>query len=242
MNFCSPSKFSLMARKSARSVIALLVLLSLLLACMPIPIGLKPRVLPGTQAFPCQSCHCGCSTPEQCWTNCCCYSPAEREAWAVRNGVEPPAYAVLADSIAVPLHRVDKPLANPSCAAGRSCCGEGADCSSWSPTAGAEMPQLSSTTSVPLACPNCNAASGSGDMEATPNNEPEVYSESIVVLSLAAIQCRGGSSQLTLLPWAIIQQCDLHCFFPEPIVAPFEMRNDWFPSLASAPAVPPPRS
>lgn len=48
--------------------------------------------------FPCQNCACGCKTPEQCWTHCCCYSPKERAAWAKEHGVTPPSYAILNES------------------------------------------------------------------------------------------------------------------------------------------------
>jgi hypothetical protein len=52
--------------------------------------------LPGKyrgQLFPCQDHPCGCATPEQCWTQCCCFSAGEHWAWARANQVEPPAYA-----------------------------------------------------------------------------------------------------------------------------------------------------
>lgn len=42
------------------------------------------------QAYPCANGHCGCATATQCWTNCCCHTPRERLAWAMRNGVLPP--------------------------------------------------------------------------------------------------------------------------------------------------------
>jgi hypothetical protein len=43
--------------------------------------------------FPCQNHPCGCQTAEQCWRNCCCFTPEERWAWAREHNVEPPAYA-----------------------------------------------------------------------------------------------------------------------------------------------------
>ncbi|MBW3598507.1 MAG: hypothetical protein KY475_14700, partial [Planctomycetes bacterium] len=44
----------------------------------------------GGRPFPCQAHQCGCSSAEQCWTDCCCFSLEERLAWAARHGVEPP--------------------------------------------------------------------------------------------------------------------------------------------------------
>ena len=46
-----------------------------------------------SQPFPCQDHACGCQTAEQCWTNCCCFTPEERWAWARAHNVQPPAYA-----------------------------------------------------------------------------------------------------------------------------------------------------
>lgn len=46
-----------------------------------------------SQPFPCQDHPCGCRTAEQCWANCCCFTPEQRWAWARAHHVEPPAYA-----------------------------------------------------------------------------------------------------------------------------------------------------
>jgi hypothetical protein len=43
--------------------------------------------------FPCQDHPCGCRTAEQCWTNCCCFTPEQRWAWARQRAVRPPDYA-----------------------------------------------------------------------------------------------------------------------------------------------------
>ena len=40
--------------------------------------------------FPCQDHHCGCASAEQCWRSCCCFTPAERIAWADKHGVTIP--------------------------------------------------------------------------------------------------------------------------------------------------------
>ncbi len=57
---------------------------------IPLPLsGDKDRSRP----FPCMDHPCGCRSAEQCWTHCCCFSPAERVAWARAHGVDVPAYA-----------------------------------------------------------------------------------------------------------------------------------------------------
>ena len=76
------------------------VLLAYLLAALEIPLPVfihKDKSLP----FPCQNHPCGCQTAEQCWSQCCCFTPDKRWAWARANDVEPPAYA-------------EKPLVQPA--------------------------------------------------------------------------------------------------------------------------------
>jgi hypothetical protein len=239
MVFCSPKKISLLKRFKLRRAIALLSLLSILLAALPIPIGWKSHPRSGSQAFPCQSCHCGCSTPEQCWTNCCCYTPEERRTWAIKNGVEPPSYAVLAEP-AESQSSKEMPLANSSSKGIGKCCADGtggsptADCGQCQPA-----PVVAKST-----CPHCNSAE-SPLVDSVPISQPgsdATAAEPVLVLSLSSIQCRGGSSPFTLLPWAIVKIWELNCFFPEPIVAPYEVHDEWFLSLARVPDVPPPRS
>lgn len=41
-------------------------------------------------AFPCQNRPCGCENAQQCWGSCCCFSDAEKLAWAQANKVTPP--------------------------------------------------------------------------------------------------------------------------------------------------------
>ena len=61
--------------------------------------------------FPCQHHRCGCQSAAQCWNNCCCFTPAQRLAWAHEHQVEIPAdiestllAAVAADSGGVAQH------------------------------------------------------------------------------------------------------------------------------------------
>jgi hypothetical protein len=42
---------------------------------------------------------CGCATAEQCFSNCCCNTPAELLAWAKANRVEPGVIAALAGRV-----------------------------------------------------------------------------------------------------------------------------------------------
>lgn len=67
-----------------------------LAAGLPLPAGRSPEREKNQQRFPCENCPCGCSTAERCWSDCCCHTPAQRLAWARREGVRPPTEALLA--------------------------------------------------------------------------------------------------------------------------------------------------
>lgn len=71
------------------------VLCCMLLASVPLPVSERVVADASSEPYPCQGCGCGCVTARHCWTSCCCHTPAERKAWAKRNGVTPPEYAVL---------------------------------------------------------------------------------------------------------------------------------------------------
>lgn len=110
---------------------------------LPLPIpqtATKDRSVP----FPCMDCACGCGNADQCWTGCCCHTPAERLAWAREHGVTPPrALVVMVDTrpqtafAAEGASRVE----SKSCwAAKRSCCQSKPDCCHDSPVASPRQP------------------------------------------------------------------------------------------------------
>jgi hypothetical protein len=59
---------------------------------------LRPAGARGIERFACENCGCGCASAHECWTACCCHTPVERLAWALRNGVLPPADVRFADA------------------------------------------------------------------------------------------------------------------------------------------------
>src|SRR5919109_347313 len=46
-----------------------------------------------SQPYPCMDHPCGCLSAEQCWRHCCCFTPAQKLAWAETHGILPPPYA-----------------------------------------------------------------------------------------------------------------------------------------------------
>ncbi|QDU98833.1 hypothetical protein Pla8534_67440 [Lignipirellula cremea] len=80
-----------------RRLTCLLLILSICASFIPLPAGYpaiegKDRSAP----FPCQDRPCGCGSAEQCWRKCCCFSHAQKLAWAKSHGVTPPDFVVQA--------------------------------------------------------------------------------------------------------------------------------------------------
>ncbi|WP_148618902.1 hypothetical protein [Mariniblastus fucicola] len=76
----------------SRMIAATLVACMLLMA-LEVPIPVRVSKL-SSAPFPCQSRPCGCQSADQCWEDCCCFSDAEKLAWASVNHVPPPAWFV----------------------------------------------------------------------------------------------------------------------------------------------------
>ncbi|MCA9133371.1 MAG: hypothetical protein KDA45_09460 [Planctomycetales bacterium] len=96
---------------------------------------------------------------------------------------------------------------------------------------------------------SCDHCGGPQDGEAslelaaqTPSDElAEESAGAVMLLSMQAVHCRGGSSDFTLLPWAIIERFAGPPSFPEPPARPFAVENEWLPSIPAVVDDPPPR-
>src|SRR4051812_32903920 len=69
-----------------RSLVTSCALLGYLTAALGVPL---PQVTTkaGGAPFPCQHHACGCSSAEECWRGCCCFTAAQRLAWAIANRI-----------------------------------------------------------------------------------------------------------------------------------------------------------
>lgn len=232
----SPSSKRLIAQ--TRRVVTLCLSVCVLLASMPIPLGWKLNTSRHSVPFPCQDRPCGCSSPEQCWTSCCCFSPAEREAWARERHLAPPKYAVLASSAPQVPGNSARPTA--SCCARQddsapvvpTCCG--------SETRPSRLPAASQNShdarpvvaSSPVATAGCSLCS---EAEALATAQWQV------VLTLTSVKCRGGSSEYSVLPWGILAPCDQPMLRVEPWFVPLLIGDVRHLSNSLAPEPPPPR-
>jgi hypothetical protein len=84
----------LFRRGIGRRAVCAFLLGAYIVTAAGIPLPLASGPVKTRELFPCAMTRCGCDSAERCWRSCCCHSLAERLAWARRNGVRPPAFAV----------------------------------------------------------------------------------------------------------------------------------------------------
>lgn len=221
-----------------RRAFALCLSLCVLMASMPLPLGWKLNTSSQSAPFPCQERPCGCSSPEQCWSSCCCFPPAEREAWARERHITPPKYAVLASSSSAVLGDSSRPTTSccapqvKSTPAVRDCCG-----SDKLPTAPAAVSHTSHEAEVAVAsCPVATAA-----CSLCSEAEAPAVAHWQVVLALESVKCRGGSSEVSVLPWGILAPSNQPKLRVEPWCVPLLIGDLRHLSYSSAPEPPPPR-
>ncbi len=194
-----------------RKVVTFLVFASFCAASVPLPVAtIDIRDKDHSQPFPCQKCPCGCKTAEQCWTNCCCFTPAERLAWAEKNGVTPPSYVQRPSSEEAALERIsnrsqvgqETALTKSKCCEPRNACcqkQQGTCVSNPATMASGKLDCCAAQVSKP--CGSCCQTAKPGKVDATGVN---VSRKRKVVLSVFALKCQGKSFAFTLLPSTIL--------------------------------------
>jgi hypothetical protein len=98
---------------SPRRLTALLLLVVALWMLFPLSLQFSPAKSEKdvSAPFPCQNRPCGCKTADQCWKKCCCFTNAQKIAWANSRGVKVPNDVLLAAQTESGL----KPLAKACC-------------------------------------------------------------------------------------------------------------------------------
>jgi len=87
---------SIVCARSLRRLAAWLLIVEQLLVGAGVALPCPAAAAGSAERFPCEHCGCGCRSAEQCWAHCCCFTAQEKVAWAKRNGVAVPEYAVAA--------------------------------------------------------------------------------------------------------------------------------------------------
>ena len=85
----SSSRRSRFAQRWAPRLVSLSVLVGIFCSIAPLAVG-QQCVKDLSEPFPCQHRACGCRSASQCWKRCCCFSAAQKLAWARINQVRLP--------------------------------------------------------------------------------------------------------------------------------------------------------
>jgi hypothetical protein len=178
-------------RSVGRRVISLMTLLAFIVCLFPIAI---PRFQSKSShtPFPCQDCACGCQTPEQCWTHCCCFTPKQRAAWAKEKGITPPSYAILDEPS--PKIATGPKVSKPCCTEKTSRC-----CEESTLTACCESKSTKSSTSH--SCKLCESKEAKSKNPSPQEQVTESSSKpSRYVPIMTAFKCKGLTLSYALLP------------------------------------------
>lgn len=187
-----------------RRILSSIALISFLFAYFPIPIPVfRASADASSGAFPCQGGACGCGSAKSCWTSCCCMGPAARKAWAKRNGVTPPSYAILDESPSP-----QKPSLTSLAPAPSNCCAAKRPDPAADDCCATDQPTRDIATTSRDHKPNscCDAkrpstANGSAKHAAANRLEQGDSTMLAFALSVQAMKCRGAASDFTGLPW-----------------------------------------
>lgn len=195
---------------------SLMLLLCVCASVAPIPLASPTRPEKDTsRPFPCQNRPCGCRSAEQCWKQCCCFTNAQKIAWARANQVAAPDYVHVAAA-----QESKAPVVSR-----RSCCAikskEALCCRSESLVDETEGHG------------SCKPAQSDAD-------KPDDRESVDYVIAVMAEQCRGQSTFWNSLPWAVIPEVTL----TEPSVNVEAVDHGAAPALPTItyqPPAPPPR-
>jgi hypothetical protein len=75
-----------------------LTLIGFVVSTVGIPVPVPKTPSGDGPRFMCEGHGCGCGSASQCWNDCCCFSKAERLAWAAERDVEVPASLLASNS------------------------------------------------------------------------------------------------------------------------------------------------
>jgi len=218
---------------------------------LPLPFGMTAPAAPDSpaakrlagkdrsQPFPCMDKPCGCATAEQCFTSCCCNTPAETLAWATVHRVEPAVLAALERRVASGSQVVAK-ATKPSCCSSKAPAAEESCCTVRQPAAVVfEDTKICSHEQSPAAKPSANEEATTE--KASPGDEPSCQPRSRTVTLRAMLACGGIVAEwfaagAALPPPRFEVSLVMHVL---DVCTPGDESGE---SLAASPAAPPPRS
>lgn len=185
-----------------------------------------------SQPFPCMDKPCGCATAEQCFSNCCCNTPAELLAWAKANRV---AVAVL--------QALERRAFAGAPTPGRDCC------SGRSPgdRCGTKTPNVVDVDPAELCSEYRFLAATSPDEDGAehgagrfPVNTDTAMSDRVVVLQ-AMLACGGIGAQWSAIGTSLPPPPVVTCERSTEPAGSVACHDESFLSERAAPDAPPPR-
>jgi hypothetical protein len=188
-----------------------------------------------SRPFPCMDKPCGCATAEQCFSNCCCNTPAELLAWAKANRVDPATLMALQQRAADP---------RPAPAAA-SCCASGdaapACCSAAAPPAPAAENVCAEYRSLAASASCCDAKAAAAPQQ--PADDVPRDGVAVRGISLKAMLACGGilagwSAATTSLPAPAVVRVERSTACCGRIA----LADDVGTSIDPSPDAPPPRA
>jgi hypothetical protein len=215
---------------------------------LPLPFGMIAPAAPDSPAakrvagkdrsrpFPCMDRPCGCATAEQCFTSCCCNTPAETLAWATAHRVEPAVLAALERRVAGDRPAVVK-ATKSSCCSSKAPVAEESFCTIRQPAAVAEDSDLCSMDASRTATPSTTKKATTEKVP--PEDEPgEPQSRTVTLRAMLAcggIVAEWFAAGAALPPPRLEVSLVMHVL---DVCTPGDEAGE---SLAASPAAPPPR-
>lgn len=207
----------LQGRRVGRRLVSLLLLVCLCASFLPLPVVNPANIKDTSTPYPCQNRPCGCRSAEECWRSCCCFSNAEKIAWAKSHGVKLPAYVFAAAAREKSRTRSTASVQRSCCAGGtcgKSCCSQGSCSHSKSPRA---------------------AAAG-----ADPASRPAAESDVKYVIAVYAQRCQGRGAYDVFAPWVLLPLSPVT--LPDQRLTDWcTLQNEVPAGAVCPPALPPPR-
>ncbi len=191
------------------------------------PAAKRLAVKDRSQPFPCMDNPCGCATAEQCFSNCCCNTPAELLAWAKANRIDPAVIVALK-------RRAAKPAASVT----RSCC-----------SSKAETSCRESASPAPAVVDEAEICSDYRSLAANPewpdddknrHEESQCASETVLVLR-AMLACGGIVAQWSAIGTSLPPPPVVTCEQSAEPAGEVACQDESFLFERAAPDAPPPR-
>jgi hypothetical protein len=189
---------------------------------LPLPASFKKQ---RNEAYPCMHHACGCLSASECWDHCCCFSAAEKLAWAREHHVEPPAQLLSTIALLASVG-IDASAKEPAAQRAATCCDAG-------------------KTATGLAC---HDEHDHHDEHAAPHDAPccadhadDAGQDSTLVLAIRARTCRGLAELWCLTGAVMPSGPTLDWRFEWNVVEWLSAASGPILSQDLAPPIPPPR-